>query len=194
MKENKMPAMPLFETKRVLLRPFQDSDLDLFYAYRSDPAVARYQGWGLPYSRAKAAAFIEEMKHKQPALPGEWYQVAIVLKTSAALIGDCAFRVFAEDDRQADIGFTLSALFQGQGYAAEAVVCLLNYLFGELKLHRVIAVCDVENTASIRLLEHLKMRREAHYLQSFCSGGQWGCEYGYAILKDEWFVSKSIVE
>ncbi len=35
--------MPLpFETNRLILRAFQDSDLEPFMAYRSDPDVARY--------------------------------------------------------------------------------------------------------------------------------------------------------
>jgi len=38
----------LLETTRLILRPFQDSDLESFAAYRSDPEVAGYQDWGAP--------------------------------------------------------------------------------------------------------------------------------------------------
>jgi aminoglycoside 6'-N-acetyltransferase len=178
--------LPL-ETPRLLLRPFQDSDLEAFVAYRSDPIIARYQGWEAPYSIANALAFIDEMKQKQPAVPGEWYQVAIVLKTSLELIGDCTFQVSEEDGQQAKIGYTLARPYQGSGYATEAVTGLLHYLFGDLKLHRVIALCDVENFASIRLLERIGMRREGHYLESFWSKGEWSSEYGYGLLESEWF-------
>ena len=178
--------LPL-ETPRLLLRPFQDSDLEAFVAYRSDPIIARYQGWEAPYSIANALAFIDEMKHKQPAVPGEWYQIAIVLKTSLELIGDCAFEVSEEDGQQAKIGYTLARPFHGSGYATEAVTGLLNYLFGDLKLHRVIALCDVDNFASIRLLERIGMRREGFYLESFWSKIEWRSEYGYGLLHSEWF-------
>ncbi len=178
--------LPL-ETPRLLLRPFQDSDLEAFVAYRSDPIIARYQGWEAPYSIANALAFIDEMKQKQPAVPGEWYQIAIVLKTSLELIGDCAFEVSEEDGQQAKIGYTLARPYHGSGYATEAVTGLLNYLFGDLKLHRVIALCDVDNFASIRLLERIGMRREGYYLESFWSKGEWSSEYGYGLLQSEWF-------
>ena len=181
--------LPL-ETPRLLLRPFQDSDLEAFVAYRSDPIIARYQEWEAPYSIANALAFIDDMKQKQPALPGEWYQIAIVLKTSRELIGDCAFEVSVEDGQQAIIGYTLARPFQGSGYATEAVTGLLNYLFGDLKLHRVIARCDVENFASIRLLERIGMRREGCYLESFCSKGEWRNEYEYGLLQREWLRRK----
>lgn len=50
--------MLILETPRLILRPFQDSDLEPFVAYRSDPEVARYQGWEAPYSVESAMEFI----------------------------------------------------------------------------------------------------------------------------------------
>jgi aminoglycoside 6'-N-acetyltransferase len=170
----------------LLLRPFDNGDLEPFVAYRSDPEVARYQGWDAPYSEEQARLFLDDMKKRKPGLPGWWYQIAIELRQSGALIGDCAFCVLADYPQQAEIGFTLAQAYQGRGYAAEAVTRLLDYLFGDLKLHRVRAVCDVENMASSRLLERLGMRREAHFVQNTWFKGRWSSEYWYAILREEW--------
>ena len=145
----------MLETDRLILRPFQDSDLQPFVAYRSDPAIARYQGWDAPYSIIKATEFIEEMKRAQPGIPGQWYQIAIALKNTGEMIGDSAFCVLADDERQAEIGFTLAGPYQGYGYATEAVTALLDHLFGKVCLHRVRAICDVDNVDSARLLESL---------------------------------------
>jgi RimJ/RimL family protein N-acetyltransferase len=176
----------ILETERLILRPFRDSDLEPFLAYRSDPEVARYQGWDMPYTAEKAAEFIAEMKNSPPRPPGEWYQLAIELKANQRMIGDCAFCILAEDQRQAEIGYTLSRDYQGSGYGAEAVRRLLGYLFDELQLHRVRANTDAENTASARLLERVGMRREAHHIQSLWFKGRWSSEYWYALLRDEW--------
>ena len=178
--------MLILETPRLILRPFQDSDLEPFVAYRSDPEVARYQGWEAPYSVESAREFIAEMKHKQPAVQGEWYQLAVELKQGAPLIGDCAFHILAHDARQAEIGCTLARQHQRQGYAFEAVTRLLDYLFRDLGLHRVIASCDVDNLASVRLLERVGMRREAHCVENIWFKGAWGSEYLYALLQREW--------
>ncbi len=173
-------------TERLLLRSFRDADIETFSAYRSDPEVARYQGWNAPYSIAQAREFIAEMQSTRPATPGEWYQVAIELKSSGELIGDCAFCVLAGDERQAEIGFTLARAYQGQGYATEAVTRLLDYLFGAVCLHRVRANCDVENLASTKLLERIGMRREGEFVENIWFKGRWGSEYWYAILAREW--------
>jgi aminoglycoside 6'-N-acetyltransferase len=184
--------MILLKTHRLLLRPFQASDLENFAAYRSDPHVARYQSWPTPFTLAQAAAFLEKMKHAEAGAPGTWYQLAVERQDHPGLIGDCAFQVLADEPRQAQIGCTFSRLHQRRGYATEAVSRLLDYLFGELHLHRVTATCDVENVASTRLLQRLGLRREAHFLENVWFKGSWGSEYCYAVLHREWNKEKGI--
>lgn len=170
---------------RVYLRRFHLRDLDAFVAIRNDPEVARYQSWSA-LDHTAARAVISEMSTAEPAMPGEWFQFAIARRTTDELIGDCAVLVKADDSRQAEIGFTLARHAQGQGLATEAVTALLNYLFQERQLHRVVAICDVRNRSSFRLLERLGMRREGYTVQAYWNKGRWTDEYQYAILRDEW--------
>ncbi len=179
--------MPLpLETRRLILRPFADCDIVPFAHYRSDAEVARYQGWEAPYPLHQAAIFVAEMKSARPGIPGRWFQLAFVPKDGGELIGDCGFQILLEDPRQAESGFTLAPAYQHQGYASEAIHCLLDYLFTEFDLHRVRANCDPENHASARLLERLGMRHEGRFLQSLWLKGRWCDEDWYAILRSEW--------
>jgi RimJ/RimL family protein N-acetyltransferase len=187
-----MPRMDFvtLETTRLILRHFTDADLVPFMAYRNDPDVARYQGWeGI--SEAEAHAFIEEQKLVQPGMPGQWFQIAIALKETGMLAGDCALKINEHEERQAEIGYTLARAYQGKGIAAEAVSRVLDYAFRTLELHRVIAITDCENAASIALLERLGMRREGHFIQNVWFKGKWADEYLYAILQDEWLGKHS---
>lgn len=179
------PGFFPLETDRMILRQFADSDLSAIFAYRNDPEVAQYQSWTAT-GEAELRAFIHNLKSLQPGTPGEWFQFAIELKSAKELIGDCALRVNKEDTRQGEIGFTLSRKHQGKGFAAEAVSVLLDCAFTKLGLHRIVAITDCENRASIALLERLGMRREGHFLQSIWNKGEWRDEFQYAILKEEW--------
>jgi len=180
-----MPNFITLETTRLRLRHFVDSDLLAFMAYRNDPEVARYQSWE-SMSEPEARAFIQVQKEIQPGIPGQGFQIAIELKATGVLIGDCYFTINRLDDLQAEIGFTLSHAYQRQGFATEAISCFLNYAFLTFNLHRIIAITDCENVASIALLERLGMRREGHFLQNVWFKGKWGDEYLYAILREEW--------
>lgn len=180
-----MEPFTTIETTRLRLRRFRDDDRALFMAYRNDPEVARYQSWeGI--TDAEARALIQEMKEIQPWAPGEWLQIAIELKETGLLVGDCAVKIEEDDDRQAEIGYTLARAYQGRGIASEAVSRVLEYLFATLGLHRVIAITDVENAASVALLERLGLRREGHFHQNIWFKGKWGDEYLYAMLQEEW--------
>jgi RimJ/RimL family protein N-acetyltransferase len=183
------PFQPI-DLQRVLLRRFTDNDLPIFLAYRNDPEVARYQSWETT-SEVEARDFIQEQKDVQPGIPGAWFQIAIELKETSKLIGDCALKIFADDSRQAELGFTLSQAYQGRGLAFEAVSGVLDYVFKTLQLHRVIAMADCENAASVALLSRLGMRREGHFLQNIWFKGKWGDEYLYAILAEEWLDKRS---
>jgi RimJ/RimL family protein N-acetyltransferase len=180
-----MVVFTMLETNRLRLRHFMDADLALFMAYRNDPEVAKYQSWeGI--SEPEALAFLQEQKGVQPGVPGQWFQIAIELKETGMLVGDCALKIEEHDERQAEIGYSLSRAYQGRGIASEAVSCVLEYAFVTLGLHRVIAITDCENAASVALLERLGLRREGHFRQNVWFKGKWGDEYFYAMLQEEW--------
>ena len=172
-------------TPRLLMRPFMETDLETFAAYRSDPQVARYQSWTPPYTLNQARAFFREMKHARPGTPGTWYQLAVERLAQPGIIGDCAFQVLPDDPFQAQIGFTFARAYQKQGYATEAVSHLLGFLFSQQHLHRVTATCDAENSDSYRLLERVGMRREAHFVENILFKGAWGSEFVYALLASD---------
>jgi len=78
------------ETERLILRTFEPRDVPAFAAYRSDPEVARYQGWSAPYSEEQAAAFVRAVRRVKPGAPGKWLQLAIQVKAGGGLAGAAA--------------------------------------------------------------------------------------------------------
>lgn len=175
-----------WETNRLILRPFHEDDLPYFVAYRSDPEVARYQGWDAPYSLLNAQVFLRFMEAIRPGVPGEWYQFAVESKEAGRLIGDVGLQVVKQDPQQAEFGITFSREYHGRGYATEAMRRVFAYGFEELKLHRIFARLDERNTASARLMERLGMRQEAHFVKNAWFKGEWTSEYWYAVLREEW--------
>jgi RimJ/RimL family protein N-acetyltransferase len=177
------------ESARLILRRFADADLAPFLSYLNDAEVARYQTWE-SYTEQEAQAAIDKQKELVPGVPGRWFTFALESKETGALVGHVALSIKAEDERQAEIGFTLAREYHGKGLGFEAATSVLAYTFAELKLHRVTAVTDCENARSVALLERLGMRREGHFIQNVWFKGKWGDEYSYAILRDEWLQQR----
>ncbi|QKJ86820.1 GNAT family N-acetyltransferase [Paramixta manurensis] len=118
--------------------------------------------------------------------PGSWYQLVIVSNATECVIGDLALHFCEDDQRQVELGINLAPEQQGKGLAAEAISCVLKYLFDELNKHRVIAVTDAENSAAARLLRHSGFRQEGHFIENVWFKGRYGSEYLFALLAREW--------
>jgi aminoglycoside 6'-N-acetyltransferase len=171
-------------TERLLLRPFRAADAPVLSAYRSDPGVARYQGWDAPFPLDAAHAFVAGLDGRDPRAEG-WFQYAVERRADGVLLGDVGVNRH-DEGRQAEIGFTLAPEHQGQGYAAEAVRRVVHHLLAEEGLHRVHACVDARNGRSARLLERLGFRREGLELQSQWWKGEWTDDLRYAVLASEW--------
>ena len=143
------------EPQRLSISPLTAADLRSFVEYRSDPEIARYQGWDAPYSETKASELIESQAGIDLPPKGEWLQLAIHLSSTGELIGDLALHALDESHEGYEIGFTVAKRFQGQGYAKEATTVLIENLVCEFGAKRFIATPDNRNVPSIRLLESL---------------------------------------
>jgi RimJ/RimL family protein N-acetyltransferase len=173
-------------TGRLLLRPFQTSDLDDFYAYRSRPDVFRYL-YGESVSREECAELLDELvKDSELTSEGQRLALAVHLPEAGRVIGSAVLKWRSESDRQGEIGYSLNPEFHGHGYATEAARKMLELGFEGLGLHRIVAECDPRNVPSWRLMERLGMRREAHFRELEIFKGEWGDLFVYALLEEEY--------
>ncbi|APC78965.1 GNAT family N-acetyltransferase [Clostridium botulinum] len=172
-------------TERLILRGIKASDAESMFKYRSNPQIYKFQSWK-PQTLEEVKEFICEKTAKIPNIPDTWYQLGILLKETDELVGDIGIHFIDSDNLQAEIGFTLSLGHQCKGYATEAIIGVINYLFNNLKKHRIIASVDPRNIKSIALLERIQMRKEAHFKKSFWFNNEWTDDVVYAILKEEW--------
>lgn len=180
MNTSDLPTLPRFGQGFVLRRLTVD-DLPAFQAYRHDPELGRYQGWSA-LSDDAATAFLAEMNATPLLHPGQWTQLAIADPQTQRLIGDIG--VFLDPDRRyAEVGFTLARPAQGRGVATAAVREAIRLVFAATPVDRVVGTTDARNSASIRLLERLGMRRTETTNAVF--RGEPCVEHVYALLRDE---------
>ena len=160
-----------------------------FAAYRSDPDVARYQGWDTTFSEADGERLVAGQDGVDLGDPGPWVQVAAVDRVTGELCGDCAVRVVTDQPATAEVGVTLSPARQGSGIATEALGAVVARLFEQHGIHRVFAQADDRNVAVQRLLERLGFRCEARLVEADWFKGEWTTLRTYATLSREWRTS-----
>jgi RimJ/RimL family protein N-acetyltransferase len=173
-----------FETERLIIRPIKLDDKNEIFEYRSDSETNKYQGW-IPKSIADVELFIDGVS-KQINEPETWFQFVILEKESKKVIGDLGVHFYGKENSQVEIGCTINKTFQNKGYATESLQKMLEFLFKDLKKHRVTASIDPHNEHSIRLVERVGFRKEAHFVESLFINDTWVDDVIYAMLEKDW--------
>ena len=177
-------SLPPLETERLLLRPVRRGDAADFYAYASDPEVARHVLWRAHRSLSETRAVIRMIRRQYWNAEPSLY--AIVLRSSGRMIGTIGFNAWDEEHLSAEVGYSLAREFWHQGLATEALQALLGLCFDRMGLHRVEGMHELDNPASGRVMEHCGMRREGVLRGRIRNKGAWKDVCLYAILAEEW--------
>ncbi|MBX7105066.1 MAG: GNAT family N-acetyltransferase [Gemmataceae bacterium] len=185
-----MPEEIELRSARLLLRRLRADDAEAIATYRSRPEVTRYQSWDT-YTAADAAKLIASQATVVPDTPGTWIQLALIAVDGDTVIGDCGIHFRADDPRQVELGITLSPDHQGRGLAAEALNCVLGYVFGRLNKHRAIALTDVRNSRAADLFRRAGFRQEGHFVDSAWYKGEWCSEFLFAMTALDWLAARA---
>ena len=172
----------MIETKRTYIRPVELSDNMQIFGYRSDSETNKYQGW-VPKTVEEVDEFIAKIP-KTFNETGTWFQLVIIEKETEMIIGDIGIHFI--DEHQVEVGITLGKKSHSKGLATEALKSVIDHLFKELGKHRVVTSIDPLNIGSIKLVERLNLRKEAHFKESLLINGEWVDDIVYAALSSEW--------
>jgi RimJ/RimL family protein N-acetyltransferase len=179
------PTWPL-ETERLLIRPFEAGDLESMQRIHGDPRVVQWL-YNEPRTPDEARAHLER-KIAGAALVNDddWLSAAAAGRDDGALVADLAMHLVSAEHRCVEIGYIVDPAYAGLGFATEAASALLQLAFDQFGMHRVIGRVEPRNTGSVRVLEKLGMRREAHFVENEWVKGEWQSEFVFAILDREW--------
>ena len=141
-------------TERLLLREFTKQDVDAIAEFRRDPRYLEYY-YRPAYTREECVRFVEQCIAWSKENPRCKFQLAITNRSNGVLLGNCGVRTESIESRRGDIGYELSPVYWGQGFASEAVRSILQIGFEDLDLDEIEARCVVANKRSVRLLRRL---------------------------------------
>jgi RimJ/RimL family protein N-acetyltransferase len=179
-----MAFTPL-RTARLLIRPMRADDAAALAARRSDPEVAEYQNWLVPYPVERAEAMVAEIAQLEGPTDGEWWMATIADPDDTTALGDVVVHL-TWGGRTAEIGYTLRRSAWGEGYAVEAAEALVAHLFDSMGVTRVEAMLHPDNPASAMVLERVGMRFEGHTRSSFWLGDDNSDDWIYGMTRADW--------
>ena len=180
----------ILETERLILRPWQQSDLQDFYDYASVDGVGQMAGW-LPH---------QSLETSQQILDGfiaRKKTFALVEKMSGKVIGSLGLESTLNNDLPEEweikmgreIGYVLSKEYWGQGLMPEAVAAAIAYLFEKVKVDFILCGHWEQNMQSRRVIE----KSGFTYLNNRIFTTRWGEERDsrmYILTREKYSLSK----
>lgn len=175
----------IFETQRLILRPWKLSDAESLYKYARDPKVGPIAGWPVHTSVENSREIIKTVLSAP-----ETY--AVVLKETSEPVGSAGLMIETKSniklpDTECEVGYWLGVPYWGRGLIPEAVRCLMEYAFTDLKMHKLWCGYFDGNSRSKRVMEKCGFTYHHTNEKVSCAiEGVFRTEHVTCITKKEW--------
>jgi ribosomal-protein-alanine N-acetyltransferase len=138
----------IFETERLIIRPYTADDLDNFFRLNGDEEVMRYIRPA--QTKEQSREFLHKIISAYAERPGtgRW---AMHCKEDNRFTGSFAI-IPVENATILQLGYALVKEDWGKGFASESVRGGLRYAFGQLGLAEIAGITYPENIASQKVL------------------------------------------
>ncbi len=152
--------MIIIETDRLILRTFDERDIDPMSLINQDPKVCEFlPAIGTRESTAKSVhGFIDHYRDHG------FSPYAVELKSTCEMIGFCGLMIPAFEAHfmpAVETGWRLASQQWNHGYATEAAKAVLQYAFEQLQLNEVVSFTAVENMRSRRVMEKIGLHHNS---------------------------------
>ncbi len=149
--------MPI--TKRLLIRPFMESDFDGFVALIRDKMAGRFAAYDeqFPTDEAELRRILAHFIHSD-----EFF--ALEEQQEKQLIGFITLNHI--DDSTRNLGYCVHSAFQGRGYASEAVSGVIQFA-AEAGVTKLVSATAIDNLPSVRLLQKMGFMETKRNMISF---------------------------
>jgi RimJ/RimL family protein N-acetyltransferase len=151
----------IFQTPRLIVRPFLTKDLDFLFEMMSNPIVMD----ALPRpvkTRSETEETLEQFIRLERSTATKWWCITEIEKDD--LIGLCGFK--QNDKNQPEIGYCFNKQFWGKGYGTEIVEGLLDLGFTQFNFSEITADVTKTNLKSVKILENFMILEKEFYNES----------------------------
>ncbi|UCZ53487.1 GNAT family N-acetyltransferase [Bacillus shivajii] len=152
------------ETNRLILRPFENGDYEAWLTGFENrrPSQHRHDEGKMDMNDCTEGWFHAIVdNHQKIAKEDQAYVFGVFRKEDGAHLGAVDFSTIERENFQwARFGYSIHNQYWRKGYGKEAVAAALKLAFNKLHYHRIEAHINLDNTASIRLVESVGMEYE----------------------------------
>lgn len=144
--------LPIFETKRLILRPFSADDYHSMRELDVDPLVVKFLGHGHVRDENETLSNLQKILNDYQNYGLGLY--AVEDKNSGEFLGRSGLIPWIiENTLHWEIGYSFKRSAWNKGYATECATFLLNWGFDNLETEFLISLINAHNESSVHVAE-----------------------------------------
>ena len=176
----------MFCSERLTYRMLTEKDFDLFYELYSNKDVMRYAYRDNLKSLEEAKNAFKEILAMQ--LDNNGTQYIASMQNNRIDIGIVDYEVIVRNNNSGvfEIGYFIKPNYWGYGYGTEMGKAIIEFLFTNFNIHKIVAGCNANNRSSEDIMKKIGMEYEGILKKTRYKNGQWDDEIEYGLLRDEW--------
>jgi RimJ/RimL family protein N-acetyltransferase len=178
-------ASPILRGERVWLSASDRADIVADLEWINDSDVGHHLGLKGPVGRDGAEQFATEVLSQ---VGKSVVSFSIRLVADDTRIGGTVLRGIDRENGSAEVAIFIGRPYLGQGHGTDALNCLLDFGFGELRLERIYLHVFDYNERARRSYEKAGLVTEAILRRHRFHRGQHHDVYLMAILRDDWLA------
>lgn len=175
-----MKIKEILEGKSVRLQPVDESSLDFICDEETDENLWKYEE-----SVEKDRDKVREIFFKR--IDAKWrYDYVILDKNSGKPVGACYVWVQDESRRSWEVGYVILPEYQRKGYCLDSVKTLIDFAFKKLGAHKVLGMCNANNTGSAKVMLKSGMKLQGVFPKEYLCRGVWVDQNYYSIQAEDY--------
>ena len=171
------------EKMQLTLRPIASDDAKTLYAWRQEERIQKFNPLDdvtleqLTLNLAKIGSDLSDRSVDSY----RW----MVESSDGTIVGSVSFKAISWRMGHGEIGYGIAESQHGKGIGKAAVALLVDKLFAETDIHKLIAYVAAENTPSCRILERLNFQREGYLREHYVIQGKRVDEVLFSLLRQD---------
>ena len=173
-------------TPRLIVRDHIIDDLDDYHNLISNPITMKYLFDVGTKDYEESTKSLKDAIEQSNSTNRKRYFFAIIKKDTNEYIGEVGFTILQTSPfgNKAELGYFIKKEFWNNGYTFEAAKAVLDFALANLKIHKMISGCILDNIHSEKIIKKLGFKKEAHLVKHVYLLDKWLDRVEYGLIND----------
>ncbi|UUU35191.1 GNAT family N-acetyltransferase [Streptomyces sp. CA-210063] len=173
-------------TERLVLRPFDEDDIQAFTEMMNDEQVMAWTDVPQPFTERGARNWITDYAPAERT-SGRGLDLAVTEFLTQRLVGVIQLTKTNWHVRSTELSYVVAPWARGEGYASEAALATAQWLFREQKFERIELRTAADNTASQQVAQKIGCISEG-VLRNACIARTRTAEDGWTEIRTDFII------